>query len=178
MVNKNFLKNKTTHFFSTLVLLTFLVYFQSSFLAKISFRWMHIDFVTISIVYVCVEHFLPFAFIKIIFVALLLQTLSSVAPGFYVMYFLLILLFSRIISKFLLFSTVFGNFLIFIILFFLKYFLLYFTIQQRDFYYFLSIILISWKGFLSTSVVSLFVFKMLSSFDSFFENRFFQEKKA
>lgn len=169
VANSKFLRSKTSHFIITLLILVFLVYLQSCLLAKISSFWFHIDIVSIAVIYVSIEHFLSLALVKILFTALLLQVSSAAPSGFYVMYFLLIIVFSNILSKILLFSSFFGQFFIFLILFILKYFLFYFTIVPRNLTSFLALFSISWQGFILTVLLSLPLFKIFIFIDSFFE---------
>lgn len=169
MAKPNLLTTKTSHFIVSLFTLVFLVYLQACLLAKSSSLWLHIDLVTIAVIYVSIQHFLPLALIKILFTALLLQANSAVPNGFYIMYFLLIIVFSKILSKLFIFSSYFGQFFIFLILLSLKLLLFYFTIQNRDFLTVSGIFLISWKGFIISLIISLPLFKILSIIDSYFE---------
>lgn len=169
VANPNFLRSKTSHFISSLLLLIFLVYLQSSLLAKFPSFWFHIDVVSIAIVYISVQHFLPLALIKILFTAVLLQVCSAAPSGFYVMYFLLIIVFSNILSKVFLFNSFFGQFFIFLSIIILKYFLFYFSIVPRDLNSLFGIISISWQGFIVTILLSLPFFRLFIFIDSFFE---------
>lgn len=169
MGNIKFLRSKTSHFIITLFILVFLVYLQSCLLAKFPSFWLHIDIVSIAVIYVSIEHFLPLALVKILFTALLLQVSSAAPSGFYIMYFLMIIVFSNVLSKILLFSSFFGQFFIFLILFILKYFLFYFTISPRDLTSFFALFSISWQGFLLTILLSLPLFRVFVFIDSFFE---------
>lgn len=169
MAKTNILKSKTSHFIFSLFILIFFVYLQSSLLAKFPSFWLHIDIVTIAVVYVSVQHFLPLAVIKILFTALLLQVSSATPSGFYIMYFLMIIVFSNILSKVFLFSSFFGQFFIFLSIFILKYFLFYFTIVPRDLNSLFGIISISWRGFLLTVLIALPFFRLFIFIDSFFE---------
>ena len=169
MAKASYLRSKTSHFFLSLFLLVFFVYLQSCLLAKTSSLWFHVDLVTIAVIYISIQHFLPLALIKILFVAILLQTNSSVPGGFYIMYFLLIIVLSNILSKLFLFKSYFGQFFIFLSLFFLKFFLFYLTIQNRDFLTLAGLFSISWKGFIISLLISLPLFKFLNFIDSFFE---------
>lgn len=169
MARTNYLRSKTSHFFFSLLFLVFLVYLQACVLAKSSSLWLHIDLVSVAVIFVSIQHFLPLALIKILFIAILLQVNSSIPSGFYIMYFLLIIVCSHILSKIFLFNSYFGQFFIFLSLFFLKFFLLYFTIQNRDFLTLAGLFSISWKGFISSLIISLPLFKFLNFLDSFFE---------
>ena len=169
MANPRFYRNKTSHFIVTLLTLVFLVYFQSIILAKIPSFWLHIDIVTIAIVYISIEHFLPLALIKILFTALLLQVGSAAPFGFYIMYFLQVIIFANLLSKIFLFSSLFGQFFIFLIVYVLKYFLFYFTVSPRDLETFIALFTISWKGFILTVLLALPIFRGLFFIDSFFE---------
>ncbi|APJ04149.1 hypothetical protein AXG55_09625 [Silvanigrella aquatica] len=169
MANLKFIRSKTSHFIMSLFILIFFVYLQSSLFAKAPSLWLHIDILSIAIVYTSIQHFLPLALIKIIFIAMLLQVSSAVPSGFFVMYFLLILVLSNILSKIFIFNSIFGQFFIFLILFTMKYFLFYFTISHRDLNSFFSLFFISWKGFLITILISLPIFRILMFIDSFFE---------
>lgn len=169
MVNTKFFRSKTFHYILSLCILIFLVYLQSTLLAKIPSVWFHIDVVSIAIVYVSIEHYLPFAFTKVLFTALLMQANSAAPSGFYVMYFLLILVLANFLSRILIFRSVFGQFSIFLNLYILKYFLFYFSIFPRDIYFFVTLLLSSWQGFLLTILLSLPLFKVFIFIDSFFE---------
>lgn len=153
----------------TLFILIFFVYLQSCLFAKLSSLWFHIDIVSIAVVYICIEHFLPFAILKIMFAAILMQISSAAPSGFYIMYFLLILVFSNLLSKILIFSSILGQVFIFLILFFLKYILFYFSIYPRDISIFYSLFSISWQGFLTTILLVLPMFRIFIFVDSFFE---------
>ena len=169
VANFKFLRSKTSHFIITLFILVFLVYLQSCLLAKFPSFWFHIDIVSIAVIYVSIEHFLPLALLKILFTALLLQVSSAAPSGFYIMYFLMIVVFSNVLSKILLFSSFFGQFFIFLILFTLKYFLFYFAIVPRDLTSFIALFSISWQGFIITVLISLPMFRIFVFIDSFFE---------
>jgi hypothetical protein len=175
--NTGFLRSKSSHFLISLFVMTFFVYLQSCLFANVKSRWFHIDLITIAVIYLSIEHFMPFALFKIIYTGLLLQVHSAVPSGFYVMYFLLVFVFSNLLSKIFLFHSLFGQFFIFLIIFFFKYFLLYLSITPRDFLSLMSLVSISWKGFIITAIITLPLLKLFSYVDSFFEFTYSNEKK-
>ncbi|MBX9703007.1 MAG: hypothetical protein K2X39_02520, partial [Silvanigrellaceae bacterium] len=118
----------------------------------------------------CLEHYLFFAFIKIICTALLMQIYSAAPSGFYLMYYLFVLVGANLLSKFLLISKTRGQFFIFLTLMLLKFLLIYliFIVKGEEivFWSYLSII---WKGALMTLLLFIPVFKFHSVIDSYFQ---------
>ncbi|BBH53582.1 hypothetical protein [Fluviispira sanaruensis] len=177
MAKINILRSKTSHFAFSLLILIFCIYFQSCLLAKMSSSWFYIDIVSIVVIYMCIEHFLFLSIIKILFAALLMQISSAAPNGFYIMYFLLVLVFSNLLSRIFVISSFLGQTFIFMSLFFLKYLLFYFTIVPRGFTTALYLIASSWQGFFVTILIALPVFRLLIYIDSFFEYLPSYEKK-
>ncbi|KAB8033141.1 hypothetical protein [Fluviispira multicolorata] len=177
MANVNLLRSKTAHFIFSLLILIVFIYFQSCLLAQLSSPWFYIDVVSIVVIYMCIEHFLFLSIIKILFAALLMQISSAAPSGFYIMYFLLVLVFSNLLSRIFVITSFLGQIFIFLSLFILKYLLFYFTISPRGFSTFLSLISASWQGFFVTIIVSLPIFRLLIYIDSFFEYIPSHEKK-
>lgn len=169
MANSHILRSKTAHLFLSIFILTVAIYTQSCFLAKSSFNFMHFDLVSIVVVYICIEYFLLISVVLILYAALLLQVSSAAPAGFFVMYFLIVLVFSNLLSRFFVMSSFLGQIFIFSILFSIKYFLFYFSIPNRGISALLNLVLNSWQGYIITIFLALPIFKILFFIDSYFD---------
>lgn len=116
------LNKKILHFSTTLMLGALFVFFQAVWQKVFSSHWLHIDFVTIVIIFFSIEHFLFSTVIKVIILGLLMQSLSAAPFGFFVMYYLFIVLFANIFSKYIVLSKTFSQFMTFSMLILMKYF--------------------------------------------------------
>lgn len=168
-MNAYMFQNRQVHFVASFVLAVFIVCMQSIFFAKISSPWLRIDFVTIFVVYVAIEHYPASALVKIMAAALLMQTFSSVPSGFYVMYFLLALVLSGFLSRRLVLYNRLSQFLSFAGIFILKFVLLYFALaRQIKGHFFSDFFVTIYPSLLSTILVAVPCFWLLSSFDEMF----------
>lgn len=124
--------SENSHFLVSLVLAIAVVCLQSQFIARLGSKWLHIDLVTIFVVYFAIEHYLFSSLIKILVVATLMQALSVAPSGFFVMYYLIALVFAGFLSRRLVLYNRLSQFLAFSGIFILKYVLIYFVFQSRE----------------------------------------------
>ena len=158
------------HFFASLFLCGMCVYFQAFVFSRFENVWLNFDLITIIVFYTAVEHHLFGAFLRISFLAVLLHSISAVPDGFYLMYYLIVLVAASLISRMLVIHNLLSQFISFAALFALKFILLYFVMRSsvRTLSFIDWFLLVS-PGFLSTTLVSLPVFAALSEFDRLFE---------
>ncbi len=152
------------------VLIVFVVYFQAYVLAAFQTPWLHVDLISIVIVFTAIEHFLGSALLRILFAAVLMQTFSWVPSNFYLMYFLIALVFANLVSRLVVLYSVFVQFLTFAGIFLIKFVLLYlvfhFSNQVEDPWLFFERAV---PSFVVTTICAVPVFWFLTTFDSMFE---------
>lgn len=166
------------HFIITFLLTTFVVYFQAYFIARLQNPWLHVDLVTIVIVYMAIEHFLFGAFFRLMAAGALMQLLSGAPDGFFVMYFLLALVVANMISRRLVLHNMASQFLSFAGIFVLKFVLLYFVFyklgKQPSVWNFIEL---SLPSLLATTACSVPLFAAFAWFDGLFEFASTRERK-
>lgn len=101
------------------------VYFQSYVLARARSPWLQLDLATIFVVYVSIEHLLLGALLRIFCVASLMHMFSGAPDGFYLMYFLMVLVLSNLSAKLMALHKLSSQVLVFLIIFILKFVLTY-----------------------------------------------------
>lgn len=169
-MNSFSIQSRRFHFLATFLLMMFIVCFQSMVLAKSTSPWLHIDLVTIFVVYVSIEHYLLSALVKVMSAAMLMHSFSAAPMGFYVMYFLLALVFSGFLSRRLVLYNRLSQFLSFAGIFVLKFFLMYFAlIRQTQDHSFGSYFVLAYPTLLVTIVLAVPLFRAFSTFDELFE---------
>lgn len=158
------------HFFGTLIVCVFALYFQMYVFSRFSNPWLNIDLVSIVVAYMAIEHFLLGSLLRVGFLATLMQMSTAAPDGFYIMYFLLVLVGANFISRHLVLHNLFSQFLSFAGLFALKFVLLYFVVHANtpDITLLNYLFLVS-PGFLVTTLLSVPLFSALSEFDRLFE---------
>lgn len=165
----NALQPRHFHFIASLALLVVVVCFQSLVLARSSSPWLHIDLVTIFVVYVAIEHYLFGAVIKVLVAAMSLHTFSAVPGGFYVMYYMLALVLSVVFSRRLVLYNRLSQFLCFSGVFLLKFVFMYYTLTMTESNILFSDYFIAvFPTILTTSLVAVPLFWVLSRFDELF----------
>ncbi len=168
MVKNDIFKSQLSYFISILVIIYVCLYGQSLFLSRLSSAWFHIDFVSIVMVYMCLEHGILLVTALAFIVGFLLQTFSSSLDMFFVLYFVLIVLMSNIISSFFVINSTFSRGLVFVFLFVFKYILFFFVLTNKTQIGFMPLIETYWKEFFSTCVMSIICYKLLAKFDYLF----------
>ena len=154
-------------------------FLQAMLFSRLSNPWLHLDLVSVVIVYFSVEHFLFGAFLRVLYAALFMQTLSLAPPGFYLMYFLIALVLSSLISRIFVLHNVLSQLFIFSLIFLLKFVLLYFVVQKST--PLLSPVAFFWSilpTLVGTTLVSVPVFSLLAFVDSRFEYVAFRDRHA
>ncbi len=160
------------HYFVMIFLVLAFAFFQSYVLGVASWSVFHIDFLTIFIVYMAVEHPLGDAFVRSLVAALVVTTLSLAPSGFFVMYYVQILVIAAFVSKrFVLWGRL-SQFGLFAGLLALKYILFAVLVVTQGgslmmLKYFLSVL----PSAAFTCFVALPMFRIFSALDSFFEAR-------
>lgn len=153
-----------------LLLSMFIVYLQSYVLARSQSPWLHIDLATVFVVYVSIEHLLFGALFRILIVSSLMHMFSGAPDGFYLMFFLMAIVISNILSRFFALHKLRTQILIFAGIFCLKFILIYASLNkiQRvpevD-----QFVLKVLPSFIVTTVLSVPLFSLFSMIDGFFD---------
>jgi hypothetical protein len=164
-------------FFSNLILLYFFIYIQSYFFAKFSTPWMHIDFVTILILFLCFEHnFLSSLFFCAVG-GILIHVFSSAPTGIFIIYYLLCSVLSNTISTIFLLNSMNFKFIFFCFLYLFKYLIIYLSLNNKNAIDFLLLILLSWQSIFITLISGFFLFQILHRFDNLLGYFHFSRKK-
>lgn len=156
------------HFFLCLCLLAFLVYAQAFWIGPLALgsRWFQIDIVTVAVFYMGAEHPMVGSIIKAAFTAALLQALSLAPSGFFLMYFLLIIVLINTVSRRLVLQSRITKVLLFILTLFIKPILLGLALLTLDKLPTLSQFgNFFWRGILTTLAASVPVAMALMAFD-------------
>lgn len=124
--------SQNAHFVISLLTALFLVCFQEQVLARLRIPWLHIDLVSIYVVYFSIEHFLVSSVIKIVVIAILMQAFSAAPMGFYFMYFMFALVISGFLSRRLVLYNRLSQLMTFSGIFILKYCMLFFVFKTRE----------------------------------------------
>jgi hypothetical protein len=147
-----------------------IVYFQAYVLGRARSPWLHIDLVTIFVVYISIEHLLLGALFRIFCVLTLMHVFSGAPDGFYLMYFLLALVISNLVAKVIALHKLSSQGLVFVGLFLMKFVLIYGSLSKNQRAPELTQFIFSVApSFIVTTVASLFVFSLLSQVDGFFD---------
>ena len=167
-VKKDLFRSQFLYFLSIVVFIYVLTNIQSNFLAQLSSPWFHIDFVSIVIVYLSIEHHILFAFIQALIAGSLLQVYSSSPHMFFVFYFVIVVLLSSIFSRLFVVSSLPSKLFIFFIDYLVKYVLFYFSLNNHFAIEIFFLVTIYWKEIISTLCASFFIYQLLLYFDSLF----------
>jgi hypothetical protein len=175
-----FLKRFTaqTHFLIMLLFVNLFGSLQAVFFSRAENPWLHLDLVSVLIVYFSVEHFLLGAFVRVLYAAMFMHSLSLAPAGFYLMYFLLALVLSSLVSRVIVLHNILSQLFIFSIIFLLKFVLLFFVLQKS--FPTLAIgafVLKAIPEILGTTMVSVPVFSLLAYIDSQFEYVAFRDQR-
>lgn len=146
------------------------VYFQSYVLARARSPWLHIDLVTIFVVYVAIEHLLLGALLRIFCVAALMHMFSGAPDGFYLMYFLLAIVIANLLARVIALHKLSSQILVFLGIFLLKFALVYASLNKNqrvpDLLQFLGRIA---PGLIVTTILSVPIFGLLARIDGMFD---------
>lgn len=169
MVKFSDLWYKNSHFIVSLILALAIVCFQAQFIARLASPWLHVDLITVFVVYFSIEHYLLSSLVKIAFVSVLVQMLSGAPSGFYFTYYLLALVFASFLSRKLVLYNRLSQFLAFSGIFILKFVLIYFIFQSRENLGFFSDYFIEvYPTALATILAAVPLFYMFSKIDERF----------
>lgn len=108
------------HFVLSLFLAFALVYVQAYVLSFAGPSWLHVDLLAIFVFYVGLEHHTFAALLKIILASVVLELISSVPAGFYVMAHILMMLIGNRVALWLEMEHRFSQLILFFFLMFLK----------------------------------------------------------
>lgn len=124
--------NQTNIFyFCALILwMWLLIYVQSDLLYLLPKSLRPIDIATISILCIFLENNLGLSFLLAILSGALLDSMSTIKPGFFMLYYLISILLVQISSKFFSYENLSNKFIIFLGLFLLKFILIYSLIND------------------------------------------------
>lgn len=163
-MDKN-LKFQSLHFIFFTILICISVYFQSIFLARINTAWLHIDLVSIIVIYICVKHSFFMSLAQSLVAALLMQANSLITNNFYVIYFLTAIIIAQAFSKLLFLHKTQNQVLPFVSIFIFKYTLLFYTLNLKVSFAEVTFIVFIWKEFISTCVAASLIFYFLKKID-------------
>jgi hypothetical protein len=166
------------HFCFMLVFVYLFGTLQAMYFAGSANPWLHLDLVSILVVYFGVEHFLFGALIRTLVGALFMQSITAAPVGFYVMYFLLALVLSNAISRFFVLHNIFSQLGIFFVIFLMKFVLLYFVMQkQGGTMEFQQFFMMNFPELAGTTLVSVPLFSFLAYVDANFEYVAFRDRR-
>jgi hypothetical protein len=161
---------RQVHYLFMLFLIVAFAFLQAYVLGKTSWSVFHIDFLTIFIVYMAVEHQLFDALVRTVAAALLLATMSAAPSGFYIMYYVQVLVIAALVSKRVALWGKLSQFALFMILLSLKYLLFVVMVLAHGGQF------LAWSfatsvlpSLFSTSILALPCFRLFSFLDMFFE---------
>lgn len=160
---------RTFHFLGVMLFLFALFFVQLRILSGASSLWAQVDLVTVFVAYVSIEHFLGGAVIKAMAAALLLECFSAAPAGFYVMYYLVVLVCGNILARRLALHNVLSQLAAFVAILALKLVLLYvlFWVQGRPLP--LAALARFLPSLLSTVLCAMPLLGVFSRFDALFE---------
>jgi hypothetical protein len=170
---------RQSHFLVMFLIVIAAVTLQAYVFARSSNPWLHLDLVSIIVVYMSIEHFLLGALVRVLFAGLLMQTLSLAPAGFFPMYCLLALVVSNIVSRYVVLHNLGSQFLTFSGIFLMKFVLLYFVFYKMG----MQPTLKEWAfmhmpQFLVTALLSVPLFSLLARLDSSFEFAATRDRRA
>ena len=123
-LGRKWISPRQWHFLLMTAILFLCVNFQSFFSARASNPWLHLDLVSVLVVYFSIEHFLGAAFVKVTLAAFIMQATSLAPAGFFLMYFWIALVIANIMAKYVVLHNVFNQLFIFSAIFSAKFLLL------------------------------------------------------
>lgn len=164
------MSKKQIHFILTFLIILCTVFLQSYVIARIDSPWLRPDLITILVIYFAIEHSLYSALFKIFVGAYFFETMSAAPQGFFFMYFLIALVVSNAVSRYIVLHKMQNQVLLFAAVFLLKYVLFYFVFsadgQSPLMFDFIEFLL---PGLIISSIVAVPVFLLMSQFDEKFE---------
>lgn len=166
MNNFLFSRKRLTRFFYTLIFLYLSVYIQSYIFARFSTDWLHIDLVTILLIFICMERNIFSSLFFGLIAGILMHVFSSAPPGIFIIYYLFCSILSNIISIVFLLNSMFFKFFIFCFLYLFKYFVLYLSLGNKNSIDFLLFLIFSWKSICITITIGLILFQVLHHFEN------------
>ncbi|MES2615699.1 MAG: hypothetical protein V4591_09820 [Bdellovibrionota bacterium] len=168
MVKNEFFKSQLIYF----IFLTLMIYvcgnIQSTFFAQIGTPWLHIDLISIIIAYLCLEHHILFATVQGILAGAFMQMNSSSPHIFFILYFMLVVVLSNTLSKLFVVNSLISKIIIFSFLYFIKYILFYFSINNRLEIGVSRIFSDYWKEYAATCIAAFLFYKLLLLYDALF----------
>lgn len=168
MKNNIYKKKYIPHFFLLALWMTIIIYFQSYILCIFPKPFYMIDLATIAIVYFFIENDLTVSFFLAILSGSLLDSLSTVKPGFFIIFFLITLLILQFLSKLLSFDILSNKLIAFLGIFLLKFAFLYFLIDTHI-VSIITFITKSYGYFLVSSIAFVIFVKTLDIFKSYIQ---------
>jgi hypothetical protein len=161
---------RQVHYLLMLFLIVFFSFFQAYVLGRASWSVFHIDFLTIFVVYMAVEHQLFDALVRTVVAALVLSTISAAPSSFFVMYYIQVLVIATLVSKRVALWGKFSQLALFVLLLSLKYFLfVLMVVAHGGQFHFWSFVVAETPGVFSTTLLALPCFRLFSFLDMFFE---------
>lgn len=158
------------HYVVSILLILGAVYFQSYVLGMSQWSVFHVDLVTIIVVYIAVEHPMVDAIVRLLIAALAMSTLSAAPGGFFVMYYMQVLVLASFIARRVVLWGRVSQVALFGALLILKYLLFaVFVVSQGGLLRIGSFVLSALPSLVSTGLVALPVFRVLAALDVFFE---------
>lgn len=166
MNNLLFSRVRLTRFFSTLIFIYVSIYIQSYVFAQFSTDWLHIDLVTILLIFICMERNIFSSLFFSLIAGILMHVFSSAPPGVFIIYYLFCSILSNIISTVFLLNSMFFKFFVFCFLYLFKYFVLYLSLGNKNSIDFLLFLLFSWKSICITMGLGLILFQIFHHFEN------------
>lgn len=170
MKSKTYKKTHLSHFLLLGLLMSIVIYLQSYAFAILPKPFCLVDVSTVLIIYLFFENELLTSFFLAILSGSLLDSLSVIKPGFFMVYLLISLLILQILSRLLSFDNLSNKFIVFIGLFALKFLFLYLLMDDSV----VSVFAFSMKHygqFLSSSIFFLLLAKILDVFRGYSQKR-------
>jgi hypothetical protein len=167
-IKKEYFKSKIFYFFSLAFLIYLCTSIQALFFAQLSTPWFHVDLVSITVAYICVEQTIWIATFAAVIAGFLFQTNATSPHLFFVLYFLLLVVISNIVAHFFVLTGRFSKTILFVLLFLVKYIFFFFSLSNRYEIGIFPLISVYWKEYLATVLVSFFAYQVLYYFDSLF----------
>jgi hypothetical protein len=158
------------HQFGMYLLIALTVVLQSVFVARFSSPWLHVDLVTIVLVYMAIEHEILDVVLRGLFAALLLRAFSSAPNAFFIMYYAQILAVATLVARRVVLLSALSQYALFVGLSALKYIL--FAILAVSLGSYFAFMPFFWSAIPSLIVTSLFAipgFRFLATIDYRFQ---------
>ncbi len=167
-VKNDFFKSKILYYLSFVFFIFILTNIQSHFLAPMGSSWIHIDFVSLIIIFLSIEKNILFSFSQAIIAGSLLQVYSSAPELFFILYLGSVVFIINIILRFFVIESLLSKIFVFFIALIIKYIIFYLSLNNNYDINVFFLITVFWKEFVITFLLSIFVYKSLSYFDKFF----------